>query len=143
MTKKQSMAKRKQAKIYQPSLFEKRRGGQPGNTNAVKHGLYSRRFSPEEIEHLSGMQEGVKDEIEVVRISLARILDFIGQIDLSKMSIEDYAALQNLITKNAATVARLMQVQKALTDSEKAGLGAQLLAALEEVNANLMENNGE
>ena len=145
MTKKQSRAQRKKQKkpaIYQPSLFEKRRGGQPGNTNAVKHGLYSRRFNPEEIENLSGMQDGVKDEIEVVRVSLARILDFINQINLTDLTIEDYVALQNLISKNAATVGRLMQVQKALTDSEKAGLGAQLLAALEEVNASLMERDG-
>ena len=140
MTRKQSRAQRKKSKIYQPSLFERRRGGQPGNTNAVKHGLYSRRFDPEEIEYLSGMQEGVKDEIEVARVSLARILDFIGQIDPTALKIEDYVALQNLISKNVATVGRLVQVQKALTDSEKAGLGAQLLAALEEVNASL---NGE
>lgn len=140
MTRKQSRTQRKKSKIYQPSLFERRRGGQPGNTNAVKHGLYSRRFDPEEIEYLSGMQEGVKDEIEVARVSLARILDFIGQIDPAALKIEDYVALQNLISKNVATVGRLIQVQKALTDSEKAGLGAQLLAALEEVNASLMEH---
>lgn len=140
MTKK-ARKKRERKGVYQPSLFEKRRGGQPGNTNAVKHGLYSKRFSPEEVENLSGMQAGVKDEIEVVRISLSRILDFIAGIDLKELTIEDYAALQNLVTKNAATVARLMQVDKALTDAQSVGIHAQLLAALEDVTAQLEERN--
>lgn len=139
MTRKLSRAKRK-SKVYQPSLFEKRRGGQPGNTNAVKHGLYSKRFSPEEVENLSGMREGLVDEIDLLRVTLSRINDYIGEIDIKNLTVENYVALMGLISKNTATVSRLMQVQKALTDSEKAGLGAQLLAALEEVNASL---NGE
>ena len=143
MTKKASRAKRKKVKqgIYQPSLFDKRRGGQPGNTNAVKHGLYSRRFDPDEIEALSGMQEGVKDEIEVVRVTLRRILDYldIKRVNgVSTMDAEDFAAIMNLVTKNAATVGRLMQIDKALNDSANIGIHAQLLAALEEVNASLL-----
>lgn len=143
MSKKVSRAKRKKVKqgIYQPSLFDKRRGGQPGNTNAVKHGLYSRRFDPDEIEALSGMQEGVKDEIEVVRVTLRRILDYldIKRVNgVSTMDAEDFAAIMNLVTKNAATVGRLMQIDKALNDSANIGIHAQLLAALEEVNASLL-----
>jgi len=145
MTRKQSRAKRKKLKqkegVYQPSLFDKRRGGQPGNTNAVKHGLYSRRFDPEEIEALSGTQDGVKDEIEVCRVTLLRILKYLEGVDESKMKPEDYAAVVSLITKNAATVGRLMQVDKALNDSANVGIHAQLLAALEEVNASLLENS--
>ena len=140
MTRKQSRAKRKSNKIYQPSLFEKRRGGQPGNQNAVKHGLYSKRFSPEEVENLSGMREGLADEIEVARVGLSRILDYMNGVQLESLKVEDYVALQSLISKYTATISRLMQVQKALTDAEKAGLGAQLLAALEEVNASLMDH---
>ena len=139
---KSSKRKKKQQKsgVYQPSLFDKRRGGQPGNTNAVKHGLYSRRFDPDEIEALSGMQEGVKDEIDVVRVQLSRILDYIEQFrvnDQIKMDPEDYAAMLNLITKNASTVARLMQIDKALNDAANIGIQEQLLAALEEVNESL------
>jgi hypothetical protein len=145
LTKKQSRAKRKKVRqkqgVYQPSLFDRRRGAQPGNTNAVKHGLYSRRFDPEEIEALSGMQDGVKDEIEAVRITLGRILDYLNGIDASKMKAEDYAAVVSLVSKNAATVGRLMQIDKALNDSAQVGIHQQLLNALEEVNANLLENS--
>jgi hypothetical protein len=145
MSKKVSRAKRKKAKqregVYQPSLFEKRRGGQPGNTNAVKHGLYSRRFDPEEVEALSGMQDGVKDEIEAVRVTLSRILDYLNGIDTSTMKAEDYSAVVSLVAKNAATVGRLMQIDKALNDSANVGIHAQLLAALEDVNQSLLENS--
>ena len=142
MTKKTSRKKRAAQKkgIYQPSLFEKRRGGQPGNQNAVKHGLYSKRFSPEEIENLSGMREGLTDEIEVARVVLSRILDYMQEIEPQNMDIQDYVALQNLVAKHTATISRLMQVDKALTDAQNVGLGAQLLAALEDVNASLMEH---
>lgn len=146
MTKRQSRAKRKKVKregVYQPSLFDRRRGGQPGNTNAVKHGLYSRRFDPEEIEALSGMQDGVKDEIEAVRVTLSRILEYLDTRRLysdTDMDPEDFAAIMNLVTKNAATVGRLMQIDKALNDSATVGIHQQLLDALEEVNQSLLEN---
>lgn len=133
-------AKRKKVKekVYQPSLFDRRRGGQPGNTNAVKHGLYSRRFDPEEVEALSGMQDGVKDEIEAVRVTLSRILKYLNEVDMSNMKAEDYSAVVSLVSKNAATVGRLMQIDKALNDSATVGIHQQLLDALEEVNASLL-----
>lgn len=139
--RKVSRKKRKEQKkgIYQPSLFERRRGGQPGNSNAVKHGLYSKRFSPEEIENLSEMRDGLTDEIEIARVALSRIWDYMQTVRLEEMEIEDYVALQNLIAKYTSTISRLKQVDKALTDAQNVGLGAQLLAALEDVNASLME----
>lgn len=140
--KKLSRKQRKEQKkgVYQPSLFEKRRGGQPGNQNAVKHGLYSKRFSPEEVESLSGMEKGLTEEIEIARVGLARIWEYMQTIRPENMEIEDYVALQNLITKYTGTISRLMQVDKALTDAQNVGLGAQLLAALEDVNNSLMEH---
>ena len=141
MSKWKKRNKVKKDGIYQPSLFDKRRGGQPGNTNAVKHGLYSRRFDPEEVSALSAMQDGVKDEIDACRVTLGRILEYLNGLDTSKMKAEDYAAVVSLVSKNAATVGRLMQIDKALNDSANVGIHAQLLAALEEVNASLLENS--
>ena len=106
----------------------------------MKHGLYSRRFDPEEVEALSGMQDGVKDEIEAVRVTLSRILSYLNGLDVSEMKAEDFAAVSSLVAKNAATVGRLMQIDKALNDSANVGIHQQLLDALEEVNASLLEN---
>lgn len=86
------------------------------------------------------MREGLTDEIEVARVALSRILDYMQEIEPQNMDIQDYVALQNLVAKHTATISRLMQVDKALTDAQNVGLGAQLLAALEDVNASLMEH---
>ena len=86
------------------------------------------------------MEDGLKDEIKVVRVQLKRIMDYIEQFRVDGqivMKPEDYAAMLNLITKNAATVGRLMQIDKSLTDAANVGIQEQLLAALEEVNESL------
>jgi hypothetical protein len=48
---------------------ERKRGGQPGNRNALKHGYYSRVFTREEIEDLrsAGDVRGLDEEIALVR----------------------------------------------------------------------------
>jgi len=49
--------------------MSKRRGGQPGNVNAVKHGFYSRRFRELEAEDLdAALQNGLGDEIDMMRV---------------------------------------------------------------------------
>ena len=86
------------------------------------------------------MEDGLKDEIKVVRVQLKRIMDYIEQFRVDGqivMKPEDYAAMLNLITKNAATVGRLMQIDKSLTDAANVGIQEQLLTALEEVNESL------
>ncbi len=87
------------------------------------------------------MQDGVKDEIEAVRVTLSRILDYLNGIDVANMKAEDYAAVVSLVSKNAATVGRLMQIDKMLNDSANVGIHQQLLDALEEVNQSLLENS--
>ena len=87
------------------------------------------------------MQDGVKDEIEAVRVTLSRILDYLNTINVSELKAEDYAAVVSLVSKNAATVGRLMQIDKMLNDSANVGIHQQLLDALEEVNQSLLENS--
>ena len=143
MSKYSKRKKGKKEGIYQPSLFDRRRGGQPGNTNAVKHGLYSSKFSPDEAENLTGMREGLQDEIDLMRVNISRLMEYCEQLKNAEMELkaEDYIALHNVIAKEAATVARLMQVNKALNDAQNVGIHAQLLAALEDVNQTLLERD--
>ena len=51
----------------------KKRGGQPGNTNAIKHGFYSKNFSLAERRGLK-VTEGVVlgDEISLLRVLIRR-----------------------------------------------------------------------
>jgi hypothetical protein len=54
----------------------RRRGAQPGNKNALRHGFYSRQFKAEEIKRLDEQDPtDVKAEIELLRVVLDRLTD--------------------------------------------------------------------
>jgi hypothetical protein len=54
----------------------RKRGGQPGNQNAFKHGYYSRLFKHREGDIFSALSvEDIQDEIELARINNRRILE--------------------------------------------------------------------
>ena len=51
----------------------RKRGGQPGNTNAYKHGFYTKNFSPAERKGLQATQGVVLgDEIALLRVLIKR-----------------------------------------------------------------------
>lgn len=52
------------------------RGGQRGNTNALKHGFYSSRFSPAQLGAVARMSEmDVGPEIDLITVFIGRFLD--------------------------------------------------------------------
>jgi len=54
---------------------KRKRGGQPGNTNALKHGFYARSFEQRQLEIFSGLSlEDLRGEIDLTRVSNRRIL---------------------------------------------------------------------
>jgi hypothetical protein len=53
----------------------KKKGGQKGNRNALKHGFYARHFTQDEIQDFEEMKPlGVYDEIQLVRALMRRVL---------------------------------------------------------------------
>jgi hypothetical protein len=60
----------------QPLPPRRRRGGQPGNTNALKHGLFSRRINPADLYKL-GANPGyaANRQIAQLRLYLRELLD--------------------------------------------------------------------
>ena len=57
-------------------LKKRKRGGQPGNRNAVRHGFYSSNLTPREIRELLKVleREGIDREVAVMRIKLKHAL---------------------------------------------------------------------
>ena len=54
----------------------RKRGGQPGNTNALKHGFYTKNFSLAECQGLEATKEIVlADEITLLRVLIRRFSD--------------------------------------------------------------------
>ena len=78
-----------------------KRGGQPGNQNARKHGLYSKHFTPEQFEILENADD-LKDlapEIALLRVRLNTLLD-------------DPDTSPDLILKTLDVLSELMAVQR-------------------------------
>jgi hypothetical protein len=54
----------------------RKRGGQPGNANAFKHGFYSRWFQELELADLElSASPGVQDEIAMLRVLMRRLFE--------------------------------------------------------------------
>lgn len=52
---------------------KRKRGGQPGNQNALKHGFYSTAMHKGEIQDLEKAANGVADEIKLMRVVIRRV----------------------------------------------------------------------
>ena len=79
----------------------RKRGGQPGNQNARKHGFYSKHFTPEQIELLEDADDlrDLGPEIALLRVKLNTLLD-------------DPDVSPDLLLRAVNSVARLMSIQR-------------------------------
>ena len=110
----------------------RRRGGQPGNTNAVKHGFYTNNFSPAECQGLEDTQGVVlADEIALLRVLIRR---FSGQV-LSSQGVPLFDSAHHLavISEAMLRLASLLRTDRMLGGSETSTLTDVLSRALAEV----------
>jgi hypothetical protein len=109
-----------------PAQKKRNRGAQPGNTNAVVHGFYSRRFLEGEIEKLDLMEayNDVSSEIKLVRVALDRAIERMT----FAIDIDQTVALLNAIVRGAVKLGHLMKIQELLF-----GEGQSMDKILEEV----------
>jgi hypothetical protein len=84
----------------------------PGNTNALKHGLYARRFSDAEKKHLRGINpQDLTFEIAALRVAADRILALIATAEKD----EDKANYHNALTHAMIGIATLARTNSILT----------------------------
>lgn len=74
-------------------------GAPAGNVNALKHGIYQKFDSPEEVEELD--RATLKEELRLLRIGLRRMAWLLERDDLSVM---EYTAVMGKITSGARAV---------------------------------------
>ncbi len=100
-----------EVKMAEEKKARKKRGGQRGNRNSLKHGFYSRRFSAEEINDLEVfLSEGLTDEIAMLRVVARRLLTLADEAkDLDAM-ISVTGTLSTVTTR----LAGLLRTEKAL-----------------------------
>lgn len=93
---------------------KRRRGGQPGNANATKHGFYSRHFKRGELDDLDlALTTGLEDEIKMLRVVLRRTLELADGVS----DIEDATKTLNVLGAAATRLAGLLRTQKYLDGS--------------------------
>lgn len=112
-----------------PSLSTRRPGAQLGNTNALKHGFYTRRMWKR---HLSGVEntniKGLAEEIALIRIFTRRLVE---SCDPSA-DLYDLAGILRAICLASATITRIIKAQAFLT-SDLSGFYQHVEQAIREV----------
>ena len=112
-------------------MAERKRGGQPGNLNGLKHGFYSRQFRAGEVNDLEASTEtGLVSEITMLRVICRRIFEYASESEPD--DITQWSQLLNSLSLAASRMAGLLRQQRAL-GSGTTDVAAALSAALAEV----------
>ncbi len=94
-----------------PSPSPRRRGAQPGNSNALKHGFYTRRFKKND---LNGVEEtsikGLTEEIALIRIFTRRLVESCAQ----SADMYDLAGILRAICLASTSITRIIKAQSFL-----------------------------
>jgi hypothetical protein len=107
----------------------RKRGAQPGNTNSLKHGFYSRRFRQIELEDLTtGISPGLLDEIVMLRVVMRRVFDYATDTNIDLDSWTDSLGILGMASNR---LARLLRLQKDLGQTD--GIGSLLAEAIARV----------
>jgi hypothetical protein len=98
------------------SSTKRTRGAQPGNSNAVKHGFYSRNFKQLESADLEiALLNGLDDEIAMLRVIIRRVFDY---THAEKQNLDTWTT--GLATLGAACtrMAHLLRTQKLIAGDD-------------------------
>ncbi len=111
----------------------KKKGAQPGNQEAIQHGLYSNKFHPSEIQLLeSALADNLTDEIAMLRVVLRRLFELSAEEqDVGKL-IKSVSTLGAAATR----LAGLMRTQSLIQGSGASSMDV-LSEALKEVSDEL------
>jgi hypothetical protein len=119
----------------------RKRGGQPGNTNALKHGFYTKNFSlaeRRELESVKGIVLG--DEIALLRVLIRRFADQI--LSIQDVSLNESAQHLAVVSEAMLRLASLLRTNHLLGGSESDTFMETLNLALTEVSAEMALEEG-
>lgn len=103
----------------QQPVKRRKRGAQPGNKNALKHGFYASHFNPNEISSLKNVRNGLEDEINMLRLSMQRL------ITLSTAEESDASEWQKTLQAlglASQRLAKLVKTHQELTGEQNLGI---------------------
>jgi uncharacterized protein YjcR len=104
----------------------RKRGAPNGNWNAFKHGFYSKRFKPLEIQDLdTAMGDGLEDEIALLRVIIRRVFEYADDDD--KQTLDQWSRTLNTLGAASTRLAALIRTQQVVS-----GGGSSVLDLLSE-----------
>jgi hypothetical protein len=104
---------RKKEQDIENTKPKRKRGGQPGNTNALKHGFYSHRFRNIELSDLdSALSDGLVDEIALLRVIIRRVFEY---ADTGDQDLDAWTRTLNTLGAASTRLAGLIRTQQVIT----------------------------
>lgn len=111
MTKKTKSQSASSTKKTHP---ERKRGAQPGNKNALKHGFYSDQFKQAERRALNDIpMADLTGEIELMRVQMHRYLKAENQAE-SQLNYDDHLSAMRAVSQASDSITRLVRLQTLL-----------------------------
>jgi len=106
-----------------------KKGAQPGNTNALKHGFYSGQFQDGEIADLDVLlADGLQDEINMMRVMTRRLLKLADGED----TMAEQANILGVLGLASTRLAGLLRTQRVLS-GESSEVKSAISQALSEI----------
>ena len=95
----------------QPPSPKRRRGGQPGNINALKHGFYTRRFTSSDLDGVASTDfNSLMEEIAIIRLYTRRLIELDQSVE-----IDQVANILRILCLASLTITRLVKTSHYLT----------------------------
>jgi len=108
----------------------RKRGGQPGNKNALTHGFYSKTFAPAEDRDIDEIKQiSLDSEIDMLRVSIRRIFDLTATVTDPLQAVRYVHVLTRAVTSLDHLVVRQHALHNTQTDIDNS-----LREALDELN---------
>ena len=120
------------------ALPKRRRGAQPGNHNALKHGLYAR-ATQAEARREPEQQAGLQAEVEMLHSLIRRMFAMADGVDNMEEMIEALRAVGMASTRLAV----LLRTQRILTGGQDSQSMELLVQALAEIYAEIQRGPAE
>jgi hypothetical protein len=119
----------------------RKRGGQPGNTNAFKHGFYTKNFSLAERRGLQATQGVVLgDEIALLRVLIRR---FAEQIQASQgVALMESAQHLAVVSEAMLRLASLLRTDRLLGGSESSNFEKELSLSINQALEEMRRDAG-
>ena len=87
---------------------KRKRGGQPGNLNALKHGFYAGGMTRDEVKGLARIGEGLMDEINLLRVIIRRVAELANQVEQK----EELLGLLDTLGSAGVRLGSMLRTQK-------------------------------